>query len=72
MKKTSLLSYFQKLLQSFLTFSSHHPDNNEATVYDPVIPLLGIYLDKTIIQKRYMHPHVHRSTSYKGQDMETA
>ena len=24
--------------------------------YDPEIPLLGIYLEKTIIQKRYMHP----------------
>ena len=24
--------------------------------YDPAIPLLGIYLEKTIIQKRYMHP----------------
>ena len=36
---------------SLLTFSNHHPDNNEVTIYDPVIPLLGIYLDKTIIQK---------------------
>ena len=26
--------------------------------YDPAIPLLGIYPDKTIIQKKYMHPYV--------------
>ena len=27
--------------------------------YDPAIPLLGIYSDKTFIHKRYMYPYVH-------------
>ena len=27
-------------------------------LYDPAIPLLGIYLDKTYM-KRYMHPNIH-------------
>ena len=35
--------------------------------YDPAIPLLGIYLEKTIIQKEF---NVHRSTIYNSQDME--
>ena len=39
--------------------------------YDPAIPLLGIHLEKTIIQKRYMHPYVHSSTIHNSQDMET-
>ena len=39
--------------------------------HDPAIPLLGIYPEKTIIQKRYMHPNVHCSTIYNSQDMET-
>jgi len=38
--------------------------------YDPATPLLGIYLEKTIIQKD-MHPYVHDSTIYNSQDMET-
>ena len=38
-------------------------------LYDPAIPLLGIYLEKTIIQ-RYMHPNVHSNTIYNSQDME--
>ena len=37
--------------------------------YDPAIPLLGMYMEKTIIQ-RYMHPNVHCSTIYNSQDME--
>ena len=36
--------------------------------YNPAIPLLGIYLEKTII-RRYMHPKVHCSSSYSSQDM---
>ena len=39
--------------------------------YDPEIPLLGIYLEKTNTNsKRYMHPNVHSSTTYNSQDME--
>ena len=38
--------------------------------YDPAILLLGIYLEKTN-SKRYMHPNVHSTTVYNGQDMET-
>ena len=41
-------------------------------LYDPAIPLLGIYPDKTVISKRYMHPYVHGSTIYNSQDMEAA
>ena len=38
--------------------------------YDPVIPLLGIYLDKNYNSKRYMHPYVHSSTIHSSQDMK--
>ena len=38
--------------------------------YDLAILLLGIYPDKTIIQ-RTMHPYVHDSIIYNNQDMET-
>ena len=37
--------------------------------YDPAILLLGIYAEKTIIQKN-MHPNVHYSTIYNSQVME--
>ena len=38
--------------------------------YDPAIPLLGIYPDKTITQKDNMHLYVH-SSIHNSQDMET-
>ena len=38
--------------------------------YDPTIPLLGIYPEKTINSKRYMYPTAHCSTIYKSQGME--
>ena len=38
--------------------------------YDPGIPLLSIYLEKTLDLKRYMHPNVHSSTIHNSQDME--
>ena len=34
------------------------------------MPLLGIYLDETLIQKD-THPDVHSSTIHNGQNMET-
>ena len=34
--------------------------------YDPAIPLQGIYPDKTIIQKKYMHPYFHSSTIHNS------
>ena len=37
--------------------------------YSPAIPLLGIYLEKTIIQK-VMYPNVHCSSIYNSQDVE--
>ena len=37
--------------------------------YDPELPLLDIYLEKTIIQKD-MNPSVHYSTLYNRQEME--
>ena len=40
-------------------------------LYYPAIPLLGIYVDRTIIRKDNMHPNVHCSTIYNSQDMET-
>ena len=37
---------------------------------DPAIPLLlGIYLEKTIIE-RYLYPNVHSSPHHNSQDME--
>ena len=44
--------------------------------YDPAIPLLGIYLEKTKTRKyknlkRYMNPSVHSNTIYNRQNMET-
>ena len=38
--------------------------------YDPAVPLLGIYLDKTIIQKAVCTPLHHKSTIHNNQDME--
>ena len=38
--------------------------------YDPAIPLLGIYLEKTIIRKDTCTPMVHCSTICNIQDME--
>ena len=37
--------------------------------YDPAIPHLDIYLDKTMIQS-YMHLYVHSSTSHNSQRHE--
>ena len=38
--------------------------------YDPAIPLLGIHIEKTRIE-RQVYPNVHCSTAYNSQDMET-
>ena len=38
--------------------------------YDPVIPLLGIYLEKNMIWKDTCTPIVHCSSIYNSQDME--
>ena len=40
--------------------------------YEPAIPLLGIYLEKTRIQKDACTPDVHCSTVYNNQDMEAS
>ena len=40
--------------------------------YDPGIPILVTYLEKTTVPKDYMHPNVHHSTAYSTQDMEAA
>ena len=37
--------------------------------YDPGIPLLGTYLEKTN-SKRHMYSNVHLSTVYNSQDMD--
>ena len=34
--------------------------------YDPTIPLLGIYPEKTKIKKIHMYPNVHCSTIYNN------
>ena len=41
-------------------------------LYDLAILLLSIYLEKTetLIQEKYMHPDVHRSSIYSCQGME--
>ena len=38
--------------------------------HDPVIPLLAIYQEKTLIW-RYMHPNAHSSTIHNSQFIET-
>ena len=38
--------------------------------YNPAIPLLGIYLEKTIVQKDICTPNVHCSTIYNSQDID--
>ena len=38
--------------------------------YDPEIPLLDIYPEKTTIQKRYQYLSVHCSIIYNSQDIE--
>ena len=38
--------------------------------YDPTVPLLGIYPEKTIIEKDNMYPSVHCSTVYNSLDIE--
>ena len=38
--------------------------------YDPVVPLLGIYLEKNMIQKIYIHHNVRCSTVYNSKYME--
>ena len=39
--------------------------------YDPAIPLVGIYLNKTFIEKDTCTPYVHCSIIHSSQDMET-
>ena len=39
--------------------------------YDPAIPLLGIYPNKTN-SKRYVHPYVHSSSIHNSQDRKAA
>ena len=45
---------------------------NTELLYDPAIPLLGIYLKKTknANLERYMHPNVPSSIIYNSQDKE--
>ena len=38
--------------------------------YDAAVPLLGIYPEKTITQKRVMYHNVHCGITYNSQDME--
>ena len=39
--------------------------------YESAIPLLGIYLEKTQIQKDTCNPYVHSRTIHNSQNMET-
>ena len=39
--------------------------------YDPGIPILGTYPEKTLILKRYMYPNVRSCTIHNSQDVET-
>ena len=38
--------------------------------YDPAIPLLGIHLEKTMVQKDKCTPNVHCNSVYNSQNME--
>ena len=44
---------------------------NLELLYDPEIPLLGIYPDKNFLSKICMHHYVHCSTLCNSQDMKT-
>ena len=39
-------------------------------LYDPAIPLLGIYPVQNCSSKRYMNNYVYSSTIYNSEDME--
>ena len=39
--------------------------------YDPAVPLLGIYLTNETLTQKDKHLHVHSSTVYSSQDVET-
>ena len=59
-----------KLIQPlWRTVWRSHKRLNIELPYDPAIPLLGIYPEKTIIQ-RVMYHNVHCSSIYNSQDME--
>ena len=61
-----------KLVQPlWKTVWSFHRKLNIELSNDPAIPHLGIYPDKSIIQKRYMHSYVHCSTIHNSQETET-
>ena len=47
----------------------HKTESRAELPYDPKIPLLGIYMEKTN-SKRHKNPNVHCSTIYKRQVME--
>ena len=38
--------------------------------YKPAIPLLGIFPEETITEKRHMYSNVHCSIAYNSYDME--
>ena len=72
-KKGTLLHCWweSKLLQSlWKTVWSFLKELKTEVPYDPAIPLLGIYPEKTVIQNRMLHPNVHCSTIYNSQVME--
>ena len=48
---------------------SFYLKKNEAT-YEPAIPPLDIYPEKTVIYKDTWHPNIHCRTIYNSQDME--
>ena len=39
-------------------------------LFDPEVPFLGILFGENHDSKRYMHPSVHRSTTYNSWAME--
>ena len=47
------------------------PQKITEVTYDPAITFLGIYLDKTFIEKDTCTCFVHGSTIHNSQDMET-
>ena len=60
-----------KLVQLWKTVWRFLRKLNIKLPFDPAIPLLGIYPEKTIDSKRHMYSNVHCSTICKSQDMET-
>ena len=61
---TKLIEPLWKIVWRFLKKPGIKPP------YKPALPLPGVYLGKTTVEKDNMYPNVQSSTTYNSQDME--